>query len=463
MSALHNDAAATPLHAGLPSLAPRELSSRQRRQRGPCVRLRPARARGSIYILVLATATMLAIGGLGAIAVARLQVRKDQQRLDSERAAELAIAGVHAALAYANSTPNWRDEFSKVASPVTLELNGERVRWMILDERGGRIGLDPEPCQIIAVGETGTARRVYSVTASPPADGPLSVLECALYANGNIESNGTLDALGPVATPLNIDNNGDLNADVQASTFRDQGTHTGDATVPALPRRLPSVDNTFAATAITISYAGIPANRISGVALTATNNPYGLPSVTGKYAIAVPGGRTLTIHDARLQASLVVFLNSGASLVVSGEVLWEPASTDLPALVVVGKPDASVTFQSSNLVTLSESAESKNFNPLLAPYIGVSDLDTADEYASELRGVYYISTEASLTITNNQRIVGCVAAAGPVTLGDASLVNDPGLLAIPPDLFDEPDDTLSVDAGSWRWRSYDDVASIFDR
>lgn len=424
---------------------------------------RRCQRRGGVYILVLATATMLAIGGLGAIAVARLQVRKDQQRLDSERAAELAIAGVHAALAYANSTPNWREQFSKVASPVETTINGQRVRWMIVDERGGRIGVEPAPCQIIAVGETGTARRVYSVTASPPENGPLSVLECALYSNRNIESNGTLQALGPVAASETIDNNGDLDADIQASSFRDQGTHTGGATVPALPRTLPAVDNTYAATAVTISYAALPANRISGVALTALNNPYGLASTTGKYAIAVPGGRTLTIHDARLQASLCVFLNSGASLVVSGEVLWEPASTDLPALVVVGKPDASVTFQSSNSASLSESIEGKNFNPLLAPYAGSTDSDSADEYASELRGVYYIRSEASLTITNNQRVVGCIATAGPVTLGDAALIHDPGIQAIPPELFNEVDDTLAVDAGSWRWRSYDDVASIFDR
>jgi hypothetical protein len=413
-------------------------------------------------VLVLATATLLAVVGMGAIAVTRLQIRRDSSQRDMDKASRLAVSAVHAALGYANNDPSWRGTLEGSKTPSAFDLDSGRAFWAIQEPDGSPLAKrDPAPVRIVALGESGSARRVYSVTASPPAIGTLDALRCALHARGNIATLLTNTVSGVLSSDGSIVNTGTLTANIEAQSFQNRATHSGTIVEPAAEKLLPGASSVLNALAVTIPYSSLSSGDMRNALLTSANNPYGLASAAGVYAISVPGGRTLKIRDCRIKATLLVTLGVGATLDVTTSVLWQPPATNQPSLILDSESGAVVIFESDSSTPLSEGSTGVNFNPLLSPYAASSDTDKTDSYPSELIGLFDLRGPASLTIQNKQRIVGSVVVEGTVRLNQARLVSDPAIFADPPTGYTGQPDRLSIDRGSWKWESYEEFATVF--
>lgn len=420
-----------------------------------------AKRRGSVYVLVLGCATLLTAAGLSAIALSRIQVQKEVLAKDERRAADAAISGVHAALAFVNNTAGWRPTAAGWTSQPSITLDGATIRWAVRSAGGGAPGSTPEASVIVAMGQRGKARKVFRVLADPPASGPLDLLRCTLYSQGNITNAGGATSTGPISTPQTFTSTATLNADLEVGTLVSTKTRSGSLKTLVPPKTFPTVDASLSTGAVAISYASLPFGRFSLKTLTATYNPYGATSASGVYTISVPAGRTLEINTARIEATLIVTLGAGSSLVTSGQVLWQPAFRNKPTLIVSGSTSASISLAASSSSLLNEVLALANFNPSGAPFAGESDGKLDDYYPSEIQGAVLIDSAIPLTIENSQRIVGCVATRGTVRLDDAVLVADPALKLTTPLGFTGTDDTLSVRPGSWTWESYDTYASLF--
>lgn len=419
--------------------------------------LRPA-LRGSVYILVLATATLLAVGGLSVIMLARLQIQRDAQRRDLERAGVIAESAIQAALGFVNSTSDWRTLLTKATDPAVIELDQGTATWYIQETDGSSFaGGTPAQVRLVGVGTCGQARRVYTVTASPPASGAYDALRCAVHSGGDLFVNGPANINGVVSSNSHLYNEGTMAGNIEALEFTDHGIHSGKVVAPAQYKFMPDFNTSMLSRGITISYGALPSGKISKALLSPTVNTLGLPSLLGVYSITVPAGKRLTISDSRILGTLVVDLVGNAELVVNGAVCWQPSDPSLPTLLVRGGTGSSVLLASDCDTTLYESSLSTNFNPLTVPYSGSVDTDTSDRYPSEITGLIDIAGSATLRIQNGQRVFGCILVRGSVKIDEAYLQADPSLLRYPPTGYTGIPDTLSIDRGTWNIASFDDV------
>ena len=61
-------------------------------------------------------------------------------------------------------------------------------------------------------------------------------------------------------------------------------------------------------------------------------------------------------------------------------VVWQPARSDFPALIVMERNDTGTTVDIDCSGVLDETASGVNFNPQHTPYFGGSDADMTDAY-----------------------------------------------------------------------------------
>ena len=414
---------------------------------------------GSVYVLVLATATLLAVGGLSVLTLARLQIRRDAQQRDLDRATVLAESAIHAALGCINATSSWRSQITKAPNPVEIDLGVGTATWIVQESDGSALASAvPAPVRIVGIGSSGGARRVYAVTASPPPEAAYDALRCALHADGRIEVAGPVNSNGVLSSNATISNGSKLVGDIEAAVFENGGQHSGTVLAPAPYKFMPDYRSTTFTHATPISYFALPSGKLSQAVLSPSTNPYGVASLTGIYSISVPSGKSLVISDCRILATLFVDLAANAELKVDGSVCWQPYDSSLPTLVVRGASGSAVLLESDCRNTLSEASAATNFNPPLVPYAGSTDLDTSDRYPSEILGLIDLHGSATLRIGSGQRIFGCVLTRGSVKLDDAFIQSDPALLTFPPTGFTGVPDTLVLERGTWTMTSFDDIA-----
>ena len=94
-----------------------------------------------------------------------------------------------------------------------------------------------------------------------------------------------------------------------------------------------------------------------------------------------------------------------------------------------------------------------NYNPVAAPYGGVSDSDTADTYPCELHGLFHIIPANQVTIASNLRLIGCIVAGGNVSISTtAQLAATPALVSSPPPGYADPVNAkMLISPGTFRW------------
>jgi hypothetical protein len=393
---------------------------------------------------VLASSLLLTITGMAALSAVRVQMRSARLARDSLQARACATAAVELGLLRIGQDPNWRDAWSsgiwinnKPMDSGQFTLEGIDPQDNILDDS------EYEPLVLTGTGVKGLARHKTQVTLVPVIE-PLEAMNTCIHGSGliHIKAGKRITALGaPVSTNGQLNNDGVLDGDAQAQSINHTGTITGTLTVPIPAKRMPdaALIATYISKATPVPYI----STIDKMVLAPGCNPWGPTDPNGLYYINT-GGNDLQIQDSRIHGTLVVRLGSGF-LTLDNVVFLHPYRSDFPALLVDG--NLRLKCESAYKL-LSEQACSTNFNPLGAPYNGLWDSDTYDEYPNEIRGLIHVT--GNLILEQSARIVGTIICEGTATCeGTNTIIHDPGLYACPPNGYTFVDG-MAISPGSWK-------------
>jgi hypothetical protein len=405
---------------------------------------RTGRSGGSIYLHVLASSLLITILGLGALAATRLQVRSTRLARDCAEARTCATSAIELGRLYIKLNPGWRTAMPNGTWWSDRELGAGRSTLQGMDPADGVLSDSAyEPLVLTGVGTRGIARRTVQVTLVPDIK-PLAALNTCLCASDLVKINGgkRITALGAcVSTNGQLDNGGVIDGSAEAQSINHTGTVTGTLTVPGTSRPMPSttVFTDYISKATAVPYAA----TIENVVLGPGCNPLGPTDPNGLYVIDTGGGN-LTLRNSRIYGTLIIRA-AGQTVTVDEAVLMQNYRADFPVLLVEGNL---ILKPNSVVGSLSESACNTNFNPVGAPYGGVTDSDTTDQYPDEIRGLVHV--KGTLRLQQTARIVGVVICEGTVTCEDTNtIVHDAGLSANPPWGYTFVDG-MKVSPGTWK-------------
>lgn len=354
-----------------------------------------------MIVFVVIVAGIVSLVALSSIQIARLQHKRSDSDVDRLTARSLAMAGVEYALAEINTNPTWKTNYAlNTEYPKTL---GTRTfSWKMADIGNNQRRID-------GIGRVGEATCVFSVNiqASEAALLSCGLLCGGIFTGGSDHKNCHANVQGaPLVSNSTLTNSTcAIVANVEAQTIVNNASITGTQTAAAAIRSLPdssSVFDYYLANGTTIATA-----TIDGRLLSPFSNPFGSPNPNGIYIINA-GGLDFTIKNSRIVGTIVV-INAG-EVTVDGEVNWEPAHMHYPALMVAGN-----LRMRMNEALLRESAQGRNFNPLLTPYKNISDIDQNDVYPSALAGIVYCTGNLTVDGKNDSltcRVDGLIIAGG---------------------------------------------------
>lgn len=413
------------------------------------IRKQTARRRGTaVYVSVLGVAFMVAVIGLCAMQVARLELRGVVDDNDLEEARLLAIAAIERGAASINADPNWRSNYAP-NDYYSAPLGRGTCHWKLVDDDGDLTDDETDPVRIYGYGQVGRAS--YSSSAlSFPNWPPLTCLETALSAGDNISFGLAVVTCNQTISANNSTSaSGTVTADVEAVNAINGGVYIGSTTTGIAPRDMPesTVFDYYLANGSAIDINTLPVQGafrdIIDAVISPDLNPYGATNSQGIYIIDCQGQK-LRIRFSRIIGTLVV-INADPGSQLAGGINWSPAVANYPALLVSG----SFQINTPTLDGLSELLRLKNFNPTGAPYMGSTDSDMLDVFPARIRGLVYVSD--SLITSQSPDFDGVVVAGNDVTTSgtlnltyQSTFLDDPppGFLRTVPDMWLEP--------GSWR-------------
>jgi hypothetical protein len=393
---------------------------------------------------VLASSLLVTILGLGSLAAVRIQMRSTRLVRDSAEARAYAVSAIELGLLQIKQNPNWRTAWPNGTWLDNKELGAGRFTLQGTDPQDGSLSDSAyEPVVLTGIGTKGTARQKAQVTLVAIVK-PLAALNTCLCASDllMVGSGNRIIAIGaPVATNGGLISLGTIDGDAEAQSILLAGTVTGTRTVPGTSRPMPDagVFTDYISKATSVPYAA----TIQNVVLAPGCNPLGPTDPNGLYVINTNGG-DLTLKNCRIYGTLIIRA-AGHTVTVDDAVFMQNYRSDAPVLMVEGN-----LIIKPNSVTgvLSESACNTNFNPIGAPYNGVSNSNKTDQYPDEIRGLVHV--KGTLTLQQTARIVGVVICEGTVSCTDTNtLVYDPSLYANPPAGYTYVDG-MKVSPGTWK-------------
>lgn len=394
-----------------------------------------------MIVFVVIVAGIVSLVALSSMQIARLQLKRSGSDVDRLTARALAMAGIEYALAEINTNPNWKTSYA-FDTEYPRTLGSRTFAWKVADI-GNKLR------RIDGIGRAGQAACVFSVNVQ---SSEAALLSCGLLCGGSFTggADGKNCSANVQGAPL-VSNSTLTNmfcaivANVEAQTIVNSGNITGTKTVGAPLRSLPdssSVFDYYLANGTTIATSTIDARLLSPF-----SNPFGAPNPNGIYIINA-GGLDFTIKNSRIVGTIVV-INAG-EVTVDAEVNWEPAYMHYPALIVAGDLRMRMTD-----VTLSESAQDRNFNPSLTPYKSTSDIDQNDVYPSALAGIIYCT--GNLTVDGKNENVTSLVDGLMIAGGNCSVFKTGNLFVTyntthalnpPPGFAGTP--VNQIVPGSWR-------------
>jgi hypothetical protein len=215
------------------------------------------------------------------------------------------------------------------------------------------------------------------------------------------------------------------------------------------PRTMPDPSTLFdyyVTNGTVIDLASLPTQgsipAIERALLSPANNPYGPTNAQGIYVIDCASS-PIYLTDSRIVGTLVL-LNTGTDSQIYGSINCEPAVSNYPTLLVKG----TIKFSPSGDL-LEGSNPATNFNPPGTPYGGATDTDTSDTYPSLLKGLVYVSDEASTSFTPVFEGVLVVGVTMTVN-GTVDLTYDSRYFSNPPPGFGGGGQ-MAVSPGTWNW------------
>lgn len=398
---------------------------------------------------VMGVALIVSMSAMCAITVARTQLRKSLAHRDWQTARLLAQSGIELATSVMNNDANWQTTYpydAELPSPA-VSVNGGTMTWKMIKQSSGLVRVD-------GIGRKGTSTCVLSTTVIPPA---ANVFQTAITASTGITVASSLDSLtidtAIVASNGTIENLGAITANTEAQVFvgnPPSGTLTAPGALRAMPDPISAFDYYVSkGTDITAGLFPLLATnaKLTNVLLSPSENPYGATNPEGIY-YANCLGRPVTIESCRIVGTLVL-LNAATETLIQGEVNWEPAIPNYPALMVQGPVRISLTDKK-----LDEGVLLKNFNPSSTPWVGSSDIVTDDLYPSAMAGIIYCVGTLTFDGKNSslvQQLHGVTLVEGLCVLKNAARVSikyeDKALLTPPPGFAFHT--TPRIQIGSW--------------
>jgi len=411
------------------------------------------RRRGTIYLLVLSTALLVTILGLSALTASRVQARGSEGTNDFVQARLHAFSALELGRQWIASDSNWRTTRPNGVWAANVPIGSGSFTLSGTDPDGLPLSDDSgQPLVLSAIGAQGAARYQLQVTLVPKSKG-LTCLGVSLHAGSSMSVNtatliATKQVVGAMTSVTASSSN--LYCDVEAGTTITGGVYWGKRTPGVTPRTMPNTTTVFdyyLAHGTAIDIATIPTSggvpTIQNKLISPGISPFGtgLVNPSGIYVIDCKGA-DLRFQRCRIVGTLVV-LNVGTCRVLA-DVLWDPAVSNLPSLLVRGN------FQddTDRTNTLSESTASCNFNPSHTPYQGTFDTDTADTYPDIINGLVYAT--GNVSTTSVPEFNGVVIANTCVSIGGSvKFTYQSTFLDNPPPGF-EGEKVMVVSPGTWR-------------
>lgn len=405
---------------------------------------------GSTYVLVLFTSLIVSVVAFAGFQRLRIEERSATLKRDWNDSGVLAASAVEYALAKLGNDRDWREVYQDQKNgnyTAPIALGKGMIRWQLEDPEDGDIADDADdPVRIYGLATVGESSRVFSMLAWPEGV-PLDVLRSAVHADGDLVVTGSVDTRKGPATANGdfLVSSGTLMGDVEAFSVDAPEQVVGSVSLLSKAKTMPS--NVLFSVYQALGNE-IPNHEIrSGNSLTLQGkliSPDAAPSPgsglnpDGVYWIDMTDHQTLDISNCRIKGTLLVAMADHCDVTIGSGVVWQPARSDYPALLVYTQSDhCPVTIECWG--NLSEASAGVNFNPASLPYYGSSDSDTSDNYAASLSGLYHVIRDTAIepvsetTIRADNKLRGCVLADGNISINtDSILVADPYLYSKPP-------------------------------
>jgi hypothetical protein len=400
--------------------------------------------RGSIYLYVLASSLVVAMLGLGSLAAVRLQTQSARLGRDCAQARTCASSAIELGLLQIKTDSAWRTTWSSGVWLQDKPLGGGTFSLQGVDPSDGVLSDSAyEPLILTGTGVKGAARHKTQVTLVPVVK-PLALLGACLHSSTTVIVNGgrRITVVGaPLSTNGLLNASGTVDGDAQAATIVGVNNITGDPTsgAPAKPMPASSVIADYVGKATTVAYTG----AIDKAVFAPGCNPWGSTDPNGLYVLDT-GGNAITIKNTRIYGTLIIKAPN-KSVILDGAMFCQNYNSQFPVLLV----DGNLTIKcASASTTLSEASNAKNYNPTGAPYGGVTDMDAADTYPNEIRGLIHVT--GSVVLQQTARIVGTIVCGGVVTCdGTNTIVYDSSLVTCPPKGYTYVDG-MAISPGSWK-------------
>ncbi|MCZ6835164.1 MAG: hypothetical protein O7G85_05255 [Planctomycetota bacterium] len=411
--------------------------------------------RGGVYLLILGSTMLVTIIGITSMMAVQIQHRTAVNTEDQLKARLCAQAGIEMAAYWLENDSDWR----------TTRVNGYWVNGY--DVGDGKFTLkitDPvdadladsnsDSILVYSKGTRGDARHILEVTMDAHSSVVLPPIEALGFtlltgADLSIQNGGTLTAYGaPVSTNAQFSNSGTLIGDVEAASNAGSGTVTGTTTIPAPAKTLPdtAIFDQYVAKATMLTYTTLMDNDV--IAPGFNSYSAGLNS-DGLYYINT-GGSDLVIQDSRLHGTLLVDTGGGMVRVLDTTLLQNSVAR-YPVLMVKGH--LRFEYESGEGGLDESSGTNVNYNPVGAPYLGITDSDLDDSYPSQIDGLVWCTGNMTV-VSESSQVNGAIICNGSFVLSSSLTINHlPELMESPPEGFTQsPQDQITMQfvRGTWR-------------
>jgi hypothetical protein len=425
------------------------------------IRRSPRRPRGSAYLLVLGASTILLVVGLSVSAIARAQVRATGSASRASASAAASQSAIEYVAKFMAVYTDWRNAFGNSGAINGLTIGFCTANIAILDEIDGLIwNDDTHPVRVFATAGTVDAQRICSQVFVPDKRIPWKALSCAVLADKAITINasarltvvnGLIASNTSISSILLSQTNGDMAAPAVLALGSTSGSIANGVANTPLPGS--NAFDTLNAIATVIPYGSIGGDKIDNCVLSPNSNPFGSTNAQGVYRIDVPATKKFEIKRARIDATLLVVLGSGAEVALKEKLSWDARANGLALLVKADPASSSITLQSGPESIVDEDDIKKNLNPVGSPYLGVSDNDQADTYPVGVRGMIYTTGRGSVSVKDNFFLSGCLISESSISFaGDIAIYANPMLAGSPPLGF-EGAMLMKPQPGSFRWET----------
>ncbi len=393
--------------------------------------------RGSIYVALLCAALIVSVIGLSALSAVRVRRIGAEGTNDLAAARFCAQSAIEMGFHWIDDDPGWRDKWPNGAWAANVPIGDGTFTLEGTDPDGLPLNNSTyDPLVLTGTGVKGAARYKLQVKLLPVGGG-LTCLEVSLHANNDLIFDTALVSGNQIISANNsvTATSSEIYVDVEAVNAISGGAYGGTRTVGITPRTMPdpaTVFDDYIANGTAINYDDLPAPsgsaEIVAVVISPNSNPYGTQQTNpeGIYVIDCMGG-DIAIQRCRIVGTLVL-LNGGSSSAIMGEVNWEPAVGNYPALLVGGN----MRVQMNGSGTLQEALAGVNYNPPGTPYEDVEDDDIVDTYPSVIKGLVYISGDV---VTQSSPVFDGVVVVGNTLSTMSSSVLD---LTYQPTFLNDP-------------------------